>query len=80
MRNSNKYSTETSDNNSNNSEISIAGIAACLVAAFAVIALFLICGHRGRKNNVPPKYGVKDDKPLLNLCSSKISPGICCEL
>lgn len=78
MRHSNKVSSETSDDSSNNSEINIAVIAACSVVAIAVIALFLFCCLRGRRNKVHPKYEVKDDRPLLNLGSSDISPGICC--
>lgn len=78
MRYSYKVSSETSEDSSNNSEINIAVIAACSVAAIAVITLFFFCCLRGRRNKVHPKYGVKDDRPLSKLGSSDISPGICC--
>ncbi|XP_074358541.1 formin-like protein 5 [Apium graveolens] len=75
MRFSNKVSSGTSDGSSNSSEMNITVIAAYFVAAIAFIALFFLCCLLGRRNKVHHKLGVKDERPLLNLGSSDISPG-----
>ncbi|KAK3028431.1 hypothetical protein RJ639_039023, partial [Escallonia herrerae] len=62
-------------NNGNNRKFIIAAIAASGVAAIAFIAFLLFCCLRGSRNRIDPKDGQRDEKPLLNFCSSDISAG-----
>uniref|UniRef100_A0A5B7AN39 Formin-like protein n=1 Tax=Davidia involucrata TaxID=16924 RepID=A0A5B7AN39_DAVIN len=50
-------------------------IAAYAVAALALVALLLFCCLKGNSNKIGPGDGKKDEKPLLNFCSSNASAG-----
>ncbi|CAK9187054.1 unnamed protein product [Ilex paraguariensis] len=64
-----------SQKNRNNPKYTTATIAASSVAAVALIALFLLCCLKGSKNKIGPRDGQRDEKPLLNICSSDLSAG-----
>lgn len=51
-------------------------IIASSVAGVALIALLLLCYLKSNRNNLEPKDGQRDEKPLLNFCASDISAGI----
>lgn len=51
-------------------------IIASSVAGVALIALLLFCYLKSNRNNLEPKDGQRDEKPLLNFCASDISAGI----
>ncbi|KAL3509636.1 hypothetical protein ACH5RR_029037 [Cinchona calisaya] len=55
----------------------VVAIAASSVAGLALIAFFLLCCITRRKDQVSPRNGQKDEKrdekPLLNFCSSDVS-------
>lgn len=65
-----------SNENSNSRVLKIAVIVASSVASLALIALFLFCCLRGRKNKIGPRDGQRDENPLLNFCLSDLSNGI----
>lgn len=58
----------------------LAAIAASSVAGLAFVALLLLCCLKNSKDQVGPRNGQKDEKrdekPLLNFCSSDVSAGI----
>ena len=70
----------TPSGNGLNRNYVIAAIAASAVTGLALIVLFLICCINKRKEQVAPGNGQKnekrDEKPLLNFCSSDLSAGI----
>ncbi|XP_071907013.1 formin-like protein 3 isoform X1 [Coffea arabica] len=69
----------TPSGNGLNRNYVIAAIAASAVTGLALIVLFLICCINKRKEQVAPGNGQKnekrDEKPLLNFCSSDLSAG-----